>query len=170
MNHLELVKKRRGESYVPPGTLLCLDPGFTTGVAVFRNGILAPGIQVETIVSINGKNDIKWDNLLNLFKEVRPTRVVCENYRIYAHKLDQHTNSSVDTLRLIGGIDMLCKLSPIILGTNEPIPIRYQMASEAKGFCTDDKLKRWGMWQKGMRHSRDAVRHGCYYLLFNKEG
>ena len=33
-----------------------------------------------------------------------------------------------------------------------------QSASEAKGFCSDDMLKRWGLWRK-TPHERDAVRH-----------
>jgi hypothetical protein len=48
--------------------------------------------------------------------------------------------------------------------------IHYQMATTAKTFVTDEKLKQWGFWQEGMRHSRDAIRHGLYFLLFYKKG
>jgi hypothetical protein len=44
------------------------------------------------------------------------------------------------------------------------------MASQAKAFVTDQKLKEWGFWKEGMRHSRDAIRHGLYFLLFYKRG
>lgn len=167
MKYLELLQRYRKGLYVPPERLLCLDPGFTTGVAVFENGELSSWEQVTTIVQHTNGTTIKWADLVSLLIRVQPTLVVCENYRIYEHKLDQHSNSSVDTLRLIGGIDLLCSQGWDAFAP--PVPIVYQMATQAKGFCTDDKLKEWGYWQKGMRHSRDAIRHGCYYMLFNKE-
>jgi hypothetical protein len=34
-----------------------------------------------------------------------------------------------------------------------------QSASEAKGFCTDDMIKRWGLWKGRTPHERDAIRH-----------
>jgi hypothetical protein len=34
-----------------------------------------------------------------------------------------------------------------------------QTASEAKSFCTDDMLKKWGLWDNRTTHERDAVRH-----------
>jgi hypothetical protein len=42
------------------------------------------------------------------------------------------------------------------------------MAHQAKGFVTDEKLKAWGFYQKGVRHARDSIRHACYFLLFDK--
>lgn len=154
----ELLKKTRSRDpkWKVPNTLLCLDPGHTTGVAVFRDGRLTDCPQVQTVAD----DQLLWQNLLELFAETQPTRIVCEDYKIYAHKLKQHTNASVWTLRLIGGIDLWAHM--------HNIPITYQMASMAKGFCQDGKLKRWGFWATGMRHSRDAIRHGCYYLLFGK--
>jgi hypothetical protein len=158
MTFEELLKKTR-KNYTPPERLLCLDPGFTTGVALFTNGTLTSWEQVRTIETETEK--INWMNLQDLFNRMKPTHIICEDYRIYAHKLDQHTFSSVTTLRLIGGIELLSLL--------DHVPIDYQMAMQAKGFCTDDKLKTWGYWQPGMKHSRDAIRHGCYFMLFNKK-
>lgn len=34
-----------------------------------------------------------------------------------------------------------------------------QSASEAKGFCSDNMLKKWGMWKGKTPHERDALRH-----------
>lgn len=157
-----LLRRYRGDAYEPPKVMLCLDPGFTTGVCVFKEGKLDSWEQVTTVIKTTKGSKLLWPNLTDIFKRLQPTLIVCEDYRVYQHKLNQHTNSSVDTLRLIGGIDMTADM----LG----IPIVYQMAMQAKGFCTDEKLKSWGYWQPGMRHSRDAIRHGCYYMMFNKEG
>lgn len=175
-----------------PQALLCLDPGETTGWAVFERGELtklgqAPTVSIKTVGnSKKGSKSVDWPVVNDLFIMTTPTHVVCEDYRIYAHKLERHTFSSVETLRLIGGIDMIChvgfswvekaglaggqgvsipKSDLKLMEFYEPIPISYQMAVQAKGFVTDEKLKQWGFWKDGMRHSRDAIRHGIYYLL-----
>lgn len=34
-----------------------------------------------------------------------------------------------------------------------------QPASEAKGYATDARLRKWGLWTVGKEHGRDATRH-----------
>lgn len=180
INFQELFQKTRGNLQVPE-RLLCLDPGETTGWALFEESSLVRWGQIVTVQ----KEQLKWNNLGNLFVEQKPTAVVCENYRIYDHKLARHTFSPVLTLRLIGGIDCLCRfgwyenLGPHYIDEyggyrdyyeQHTCPIYYQMATQAKGFVTDDKLKQWGFYDSSMRHARDAIRHGCYFLLFHNRG
>jgi hypothetical protein len=153
ISFLELLYKRRGADFKAPKRLLCLDPGETTGWAVFEEGKLTAAGQARTIES--------WDVINDLFNDVNPTMVLYENYRVYAHKLERHSNSEVYTLRLVGVIEFICE---VIL----KVPQYNQMAQQAKGFTNDDKLKAWGFYKKGQRHSRDAIRHGCYFLLFDK--
>lgn len=150
----ELLRKRRGDNFVVPARLLVLDPGHTTGWTVFEKGELTASGQINTIE--------KWENIDNLFNDVQPTMVLYENYRVYAHKLERHSNSEVFTVRLVGVIEFLCDVM-------WQIPHYNQMAHQAKGFVTDDKLKAWGYYVKGQRHARDAMRHGLYFLLFAKE-
>lgn len=152
MTFLELLRKVRGNDHKAPAKLLCLDPGETTGWAVFERGELTDWGQSATLKQ-------GWSAIHDLFEEVKPTHVVFENYRVYQHKLSQHANSEVYTLRLIGVIEYLCYMQELENHT--------QMASTAKGFCKDSKLKEWGYWQPGMKHARDAIRHGCYYQLFH---
>lgn len=144
-----------------PSKLLCLDPGNETGWALFEEGKLTKHGQVITCVEKGGTNGaaciIDWAALGQLFADIEPTVVVCENYRVYAHKLERHSFSEVPTLRLIGGIDQLC--------CETGIEIHYLMAVNHKPFVTDAKLKNWGLWKSGMRHSRDAIRLGIYYLI-----
>ena len=144
-----------------PERLLCLDPGNTTGWCLFINGQFSEGGQITTIIDNVNEHGQKchlcWDNLKLLFEMTKPTMLVVENYRVYSHKLDRHTFSEVPTVRLIGGIDFLAYQ----LG----LPIAYQMAASAKGFVTDERLKAWNLWQDGLRHCRDAIRHGIYYLV-----
>jgi hypothetical protein len=42
---------------------------------------------------------------------------------------------------------------------SQMIPWKLQQPSAAKSFATKDRLKRWGLWQVGMQHARDAWRH-----------
>jgi len=153
----QLVKKTRPNVELPE-RLLCLDPGETTGWCVFEHTSLVRWGQERTV----SLEEIQWSTIRSLITDVRPTHIICEDYRIYAHKLARHTFSPVMTLRVIGGIECLAYFNGI--------PIYYQMASTAKGFVNDDKLKAWGFYQAGMRHSRDAIRHGCYFLLFYNRG
>jgi hypothetical protein len=93
-----------------------------------------------------------------LVDRTRPQVVVLEEYRIYPHRLGMHAGSTVPTLKLIGAIEYLCAL--------RGVPVVAQGAGAAKRFVTDARLRAWGFWQPAQPHARDAIRHGCYYLLF----
>lgn len=154
-NFQVLLNMKRGQGFKAPERLLCLDPGHTTGWSLFENGNLTASGQVATMAD-------GWPSIDDLFNDIQPTHVVFENYRVYAHKLDRHSNSEVYTLRLVGVIEYLCDVK---FG----IPRIDQMAHQAKGFVTDEKLKAWGFYKRGEKHARDAIRHGVYALLFSKE-
>ena len=143
-----------------PGTLLAFDPGETTGCCVFKDG---KPVEFRQLPTVNKKTrDYEWSIIEEFIDEIKPDAVIIENYRIYAHKLEQHSSSDVPTLQLIGAIKyMLFKRN---------IPYKLQMAQQAKGFVTDAKLKAWGMWDIGHKHARDACRHCVYYLVSLKPG
>ena len=140
------------------GKLLALDPGETTGYAVFNcSAGKSPILEDCGHIDTSGiESAVK--HLTMLLNDVRPDRVVLEDYRVYAAKTEQHTYSNLMTPQMIGIILAFCEQRKI--GTAK------QMASLAKGFCTDDKLKFWKMYIRGKKHARDAIRHGIYYLLF----
>lgn len=154
----ELRQRLRGDKAVPR-RLLCLDPGKTTGWCVFQDGVLQSWGQVEDCYD---DNNINIQGFMDLFQAADPDFILYEDYRVYGNKLDRHTYSPVMTVRLIGAIETYCQMNGI--------PSHKQMATTAKNFCTDQKLQNWGFWQEGMRHARDAIRHGCYFLLFYKKG
>lgn len=137
------------------GKLLALDPGETTGWAIFENGKMTSCGQWDT-------SDISstYGHLKDILSANVITVVVYESYRVYAWKAKEHTHSELHTPQLIGAIKAL-------LGV-ENIPYYSQSAQIAKGFVTDDKLKAWGLWIKGARHARDAIRHGIYFTLFTQ--
>lgn len=135
-------------------TVLCFDPGHTTGWAVFKGATLADSGEIGT----HSIEEV-LENAYPLIDEHEPWVVVMEDYRVYKWRKDHHVGSEMLTTRVIGALEMLC----LQLQVNDIIK---QPAHIAKGFCTDKKLKEWGFYQTGMRHARDAIRHGCYYTLF----
>lgn len=142
--HLASCKKR----------VVGIDPGETTGICCFEGPDLLDARQLKTKDAADGGAQI-----LRYIKEWNPNVLVVEDYRVYAWKTQDHTWASLHTPRLIGILEYI--------GQTECIPVVKRMAQQAKGFCTDDKLKAWGLYQKGQRHSRDAIRHAVYYLLFD---
>lgn len=137
-----------------PKCLIALDPGETTGWALFHDARLTDCGELPT-------HTIKksLDLLTALFDKHNPERIVYEDYRIYGWKTQSHSWDALFTPRLIGCLQTMAAI--------RDLPWSTQMAQQPKQFCTDDKLKMWGMHQKGMRHARDAIRHGTYYMLFN---
>lgn len=99
---------------------------------------------------------------MDLLNDVKPDFIVYEDYKVYSQKLNSHAFNPIFTVRLIGAIETYCQTNGV--------KAHKQMATTAKNFVTDDKLKQWGFWQEGMKHARDAIRHGCYFLLFYKRG
>lgn len=141
-----VLTNRRGT--LPSFRMVTFDPGETTGWACFKG---------EELDACGQITDNQADNFRAILDGYKPHIVVCEDYRVYAHKINANINSQIIPARLIGQIELIC--------LDRGIPVVLQMASQAKGFTTDTKLKEWGLWQRGLRHSRDAIRHGIYFLF-----
>jgi len=148
----DLIKHENAEPF--EGTLLALDPGETTGWAIYLDHKLFRSGQIKTKTVETGVSE-----LLELLRCYKPDFLVYEHYRVYQHKAKDHAHSDLHTSQFIGAIKTICLL--------RDIPYHTQMASQAKGFCTDEKLKFWGLYKKGEKHARDAIRHGAYFLVFN---
>lgn len=157
MNFIDFALKvhaAKGVNFDPPKRLISLDPGETTGLAIFENGKLVQQDQLNTKTIPIGVQT------LNRILDGEETMVVFEDYRVYGHKTESHAWAGLHTPQLIGVIRTFCTL--------RDMPTFTQMATFAKGFATDPKLKEWGMYSVGQKHARDAVRHGTYYMLFNQ--
>lgn len=142
----------KGE-YTPPHKLVAFDPGHTTGIATFIDGQLQ---QVDQLATHPMPDAI---DILNQYITEDIDQIVYEDYKVYAWKSDDHKWASLFTPQLLGVIQTLAQL--------KDIPIYSQMAQQAKGFCSDKILKEWDYYPTSLKHGRDAIRHGCYYLLFN---
>jgi hypothetical protein len=142
------------------GRLLALDPGETTGWSVWdvpeeglRPKLLAYG-QLPNIDAAMGTTQIE-----KLIDKYNPTHAVCEDYKVYAWKSATHSWASLHTPKLIGGITYLC--------ATRKIPLKFQMAQQAKVFVTDEKMQAWGWWIQGQKHCRDSIRHALTFLMFS---
>lgn len=159
----EFLKQARPQTnWSEVGLCLCLDPGETTGWAIFSQGQLVlcgqehtgdePALMAEFIHGIQESvlNSATYNTGLE--------HIVYEEYRIRGNKALQHIGSEVVTIQHIGVI----KATADQLG----IPVTKQTAGQVKQFATDIHLRRWGLFQTGKRHANDAIRHGVYWLLF----
>lgn len=136
------------------GRVLCLDPGETTGWAIFNEGLLAECGQWDT-----GRDPASLSDAIHAVNAAHAlSHLVYETYRIRGNKAQEHVGSEVVTIQHIGAI----KVAASWLGI-EPAG---QSAGMAKGFATDTKLRRWGLYQSNLRHANDSIRHGCYWHLF----
>lgn len=138
------------------GVVLCLDPGETTGWAIFYEGELWANGQDPTPDPTAMADLIR--ELVALPSLDRVGRIVYEEYRVRGNKFNEHVGSEVVTIQNIGAIK--------VIADGLDLPLTKQTAGMAKGFATDDKLRQWYLYQKGLKHSNDAIRHGVYYLLF----
>lgn len=156
-------------SKLPRGKIvLAFDPGHTTGVAVMVDGVLRHSGQLETGPEALMNGDafrILSATLDQAFRVggggdrsyAKGLLVAIEDYRVYSGKLHEHEWAELHTAKLIGVLLAVCQASLI--------PVVMAMASEAKGFVTDEKLEAWGLWVKGQKHARDAIRHAVLHTV-----
>lgn len=96
-----------------PIVYISIDPGESNGVC----GYNAKG-NLLFMTTIKHEDLLKF---LRIFKKI--IRCITEDYRIYEHKANQHVNSRVLTLRVIGRIEDWCELNDIHL-TLQPATIK----------------------------------------------
>lgn len=143
------------------GTLLSYDPGHTTGWCLVNVSEDGQFTWMEFGQLKTGDLKEGFQNIQANVLHCKPIdEIVFENYRVYGWKKEQHAWSDLHTPKLIGVIEAICAM--------ESIPTYNQPAQVAKGFCTDAKLREWGLWDrtKGQKHCRDAIRHAIYFILF----
>jgi hypothetical protein len=147
----EFVHRSRRTNAADFGLTLSYDPGITTGWCLFRELDLLDAGQFA------GLDFVHYQEMESRYK---PAQVVCENYRVYAHRAAQHVGSDVPVAQILGVIKYVC----LVTGT----PLHLQMAFQAKGFVTDQRLRMLGLFREGQPHATDAIRHTVYWFLFGK--
>lgn len=80
--------------------------------------------------------------------------VVCEDFLLRERTMDRS---------LLSPVRLNAKLGYAFHGSETTFTDR-QSSSDAKTSITDDRLKRWGLYQRGATHRNDAVRHLILWL------
>lgn len=152
-------------------TLVGIDPGETTGIAIRDPktsltsiaGTPTVAVTIEQLDShdIETAAEALCQRLEQLQSHGAHVRIVMEDYRVYQWKASDHVWSPLHTAQFIGAIRRVA----YTLG----IPVHLQMAIVAKQFVTDLKLKDWDLYSPGLHHGRDAERHLLHYLLFGTQ-
>jgi hypothetical protein len=129
--------------------ILCIDPGGTTGIAIFSvSDETEPKLSKYVEVSGGTKG------FIDFYRETEPDynwkKIVCESFTLRTGvKFPDLT-----PVYIIGALEALVK---------DDIELTLQSPS-AKSLCDDDRLKSIGMHQRGNGHANDAIRHGIIYL------
>lgn len=159
-------KQGKGDSNILEDYVLVgIDPGETTGLAIRRSniGFVADLYQLNT-KQIGPGMDTLFEHIEAAQRQAKifgqKILVILEDYKVYSWKADDHSWSPLHTSEFIGAI----KYRLHQLG----IPYHLQMASEAKRWADDEKLTQWDVYAKGLKHSRDALRHIITYAFFGQ--
>lgn len=141
--------------------LLSLDPGGTTGWAVYNPligdvqcGQLGPDKHhLELATFIN-------DLFIETMDENKVLQIICESFE-FRNSVNKDKIELISR-EYIGVVELFSQ--------QFSIPVEYQMASHAKTFIGDVKLKRMGWYDEtvGLTHTRDALRHLLRYMVVNK--
>lgn len=133
-------------------TILALDPGETTGVAIWEGSLeRVEMFQLET-------KDVgqAFDTLREVVCHFKPDHIRAEEYRVYNWMAESHSWSVLHTPQLIGAIRVLAHL--------EKVPLTLKLAQHAKATWNDSVLKQSGCYTPGLKHARDACRHLLFYM------
>lgn len=140
----------------------------TTGWAFFNCDTL---LDFGDIKSDNfACQELYWLRVGQLISEFQADVVVCESYRLFAHKAKEQSWSQLETPQLIGYLRMIC--------WHKGIAFIFQDPSD-KTRVADPILVREGVFEKrgnnyycnGKKtnlHMRDAIRHGIFYHRYRK--
>jgi len=143
--------------------VLSLDPGGTTGWAVFSVHPDAMTARLEfrvldnidwwTAGEFTGSQDKQCDEIMELVNSWPGARLVTEGF----------------TLRQAQAELSPVQINAIIRWAARPRYWVEQNASLAMGTVTDDRQKEWGFWLPGKPHARDAVKHNITFLKRKKQ-
>lgn len=133
-------------------TILAVDPGNTTGWAVFFR--VTDPLDAAILMRSGAEKFSLADWWAHLYA-VKPTTIIIERFSLYAHKAEQQINSTFFTCELIG-------ITKLWADINE-VPLHQQTAQVGKQIWTDARLEQFGYLHNN-RHTRDAIRHGLTYM------
>lgn len=132
--------------------ILSLDPGATTGYAIYQNGL----INADELTL--PKSLYPHFTLSNFIRDVNPNIVTFEEFRFRQGM----TGIVLTAIEMIGVIRLVAQESSINIDSISSIS-----SSENKAFWNNEKLKAIGYYKRGVSHGMDAVRVLCVWLMKN---
>lgn len=134
--------------------MLALDPGGTTGYCrASYNG--------DKLTLTPGQERFTERELYDFIRSEIPAEEEGDFYLIYEkfhYRNRARPGLDLTPTRLIGVIELICQ--------TEGFNYFPQMPSEGMGYWTDDQLKRFSVYVKGLQHGRDAMRHLLQWWQF----
>jgi hypothetical protein len=132
--------------------IIAVDPGYTTGIVVGK--VTGPrDFFVIEAAEYDWEGRFRIGDLLDRY---RPSVVVVENFRLYAHSARNQINSPFPSARVIGVVDTFC--------WERGIEVVMQMPAMRSSVTVLDEHK---PILEGSPHTADAYRHLRYYILMN---
>jgi hypothetical protein len=153
--------------------VMCMgvDPGVTTGWAIsgllklnmaqlgshemVKRGMVAVG-QVVSKRSVMRSEIEASSELLRIAVAHGVEIIIMEDFRLFPDEAHNPDPAGIAPVRIYSMMEALAWERGLM------IDFVYQMPGE-KTIITDERLKRWGLWVRGARHARDAVKHLCVY-------
>lgn len=129
--------------------IVTLDPGITTGYTL---AAICDKFYIACEEAI-----LSHRQLFELLLKSQPNTVVCESFEYRNTK--SKDNVELYPRELIGIARLYCEMYPMT-------KLYMQTPAQGKGFYTDDKLRKLGIYKKGCHHGRDAVRHLMHWYTF----
>jgi hypothetical protein len=143
-------------------TVIAIDPGVTTGWAMFvvkKFAMLDPNYKImDNVVcwrgeDLDGDENEQVRTLLRLIRSRPQAHVVIEDFTLRKFTRDREL------------------LAPVRIGAKieygmfvDRRKVNWQQPALAKTTLTDERLKALGLWAQMSPHTRDSIRHALTYL------
>lgn len=129
--------------------VISLDPGITTGYGM-------AAIEDSTICHLAyGQEKWEVDQLWDFMAKTHPDVIIMEDFTYRRHQ----KHAELFSVQLIGVTRLYC------LRTDTPF-YKQKPAYAKNDLWTDEKFKELEIYQKGLEHGRDAVRHFLQWFSF----
>jgi hypothetical protein len=140
--------------------LLVIDPGETCGYAMFQLDTEPPSnlTLLETWEDQGASIPEFVIPFLKMLREVKPSLVLIEDYRVYQNKAEMHIGQPLRTPELIGAIIGVCNLTVPVMRT-------ARIIAGKKGKWPEARMKvKFPEAKDVTGHARDAVKLGLAFL------
>ena len=146
--------------------MLWLDPGGTTGWALYQGGPFALMDHPERGIKLGQIGPHEHHLELKVHIETEISRDFLLGYESFQYRQDQdRTTVSLVSCEYIGVVKLIKDERP-------DLAIASQTPGEGVGGFFgkkqggDEKIKKLGLWWPGHKHAMDALRHMLYYEVF----